>query len=62
VRGVSAGALIAPFAFLAPAHDKDLESTWTGNASADLIAPQPLAVLLGGNSLADSQPLAQLIA
>src|SRR6516165_9739454 len=62
VTGVSAGALIAPFAFLGPAYDKDLESIWTGHAGADLITPQPLAVLLGGNALADSEPLAQLIA
>jgi Patatin-like phospholipase len=62
VTGVSAGALIAPFAFLGPAYDKDLETIWTGKASADLITPQPLAVLLGGNALADSEPLAQLIA
>jgi hypothetical protein len=62
VTGVSAGALIAPFAFLGPAYDKDLEGIWTGNASADLITPQPLALLLGGNALADTQPLADLIA
>ena len=62
VTDVSAGALIAPFALLGPAYDKDLGAMWTGNASADLITPQPLAVLLGGNALADSQPLAQLIA
>jgi Patatin-like phospholipase len=62
VTGVSAGALIAPFAFLGSAYDKYLESIWTGHAGADLITPQPLAVLLGGNALADSQPLAQLIA
>ena len=62
MTGVSAGALIAPFAFLGPAYDKDLEGMWTGKASADLITPQPLAVLLGGNALADTEPLAQLIA
>jgi len=61
VTGVSSGALIAPFAFLGPAYDKDLESIWTGHAGADLVTPQPLAVLLGGNALADTQPLAQLI-
>ena len=54
--------MIAPFALLGPAYDKDLEAMWTGYASADLITPQPLAVLLGGSALADSQPLAQLIA
>jgi predicted acylesterase/phospholipase RssA len=62
VTGVSAGALIAPFAFLGPAYDKELEAMWTGYGSSDLIIPQPLAVLLGGDALADTQPLAELIA
>ena len=62
VTGISAGALIAPFAFLGPAYDKELEAMWTGHTSSDLITPQPLAVLLGGSSLVDTQPLADLIA
>ncbi len=62
VTGISAGALIAPFAFLGPAYDKELEAMWVGHASSDIITPQPLAVLLGGNALADTQPLANLIA
>lgn len=62
VTGISAGALIAPFAFLGPAYDKELEAMWTGHTSSDLITPQPLAVLLGGSALVDTQPLADLIA
>ena len=62
VTGVSAGALIAPFAFLGPAFDKDLEAMWTHYGSEDLIVKQPLAVLLGGSALADTAPLAGLIA
>jgi hypothetical protein len=62
VTGVSAGALIAPFAFLGPAFDKDLEAMWTRYGSEDLIVKQPLAVLLGGSALADTAPLADLIA
>ena len=62
VTGISAGALIAPFAFLGPAYDKELEAMWTGHTSSDLVTPQPLAVLLGGSSLVDTQPLADLIA
>ena len=62
VTGISAGALIAPFAFLGPAYDKQLEAMWTGHTSSDLITPQPLAVLLGGSALVDTQPLADLIA
>ena len=45
VTGVKTGALIAPFAFLGPAYDRELEAMWTGHNSTDLILPQPLAVL-----------------
>jgi hypothetical protein len=61
VTGISAGALTAPFAFLGPTYDKELEAMWTGHASSDIITPQPLAALLG-NALADTEPLANLIA
>src|SRR6476660_4956865 len=62
VTGVSAGALIAPFAFLGPAYDKDLTDMWTHYGARDLIVKKPLAALLGGNALADTGPLADLIA
>jgi Patatin-like phospholipase len=62
VTGVSAGALIAPFAFLGPAFDKDLAAIWTRYDSEDLIVKQPLALLVGGSALADTGPLAGLIA
>jgi hypothetical protein len=62
VTGVSAGALIAPFAFLGPAFDEDLAAIWTRYDSDDLIVKQPLALLVGGSSLADTGPLANLIA
>jgi hypothetical protein len=62
VTGVSAGALIAPFAFLGPAFDKDLAAIWTRDDSDDLIIKQPLALLVGDSALADTGPLADLIA
>ena len=62
VTGVSAGALIAPFAYLGPAFDRQLEAIWTRQDSNDLVVKQPLAVLLGASALADTQPLAELIA
>ena len=62
VTGISAGALIAPFAFLGPRYDRQLEAIWTGYGDADLVVKQPLAVLFGGTSLVDTAPLAGLIA
>ena len=37
VTGVSTGALIAPFAFLGPDWDDELEAAYTGGASAELL-------------------------
>jgi hypothetical protein len=37
VTGVSAGALIAPFAFLDPAYDRQLVTMWTSCGAQDLI-------------------------
>jgi hypothetical protein len=62
VTGVSAGALIAPFAFLGPSYDRELTAIWTRYDTDDLVVKQPLAALLGGSALADTQPLADLIA
>jgi hypothetical protein len=62
VTGVSAGALIAPFAFLGPAYDHQLREIWTKYDTADLATPQILAGLLGAESFADSTPLKKLIA
>jgi Patatin-like phospholipase len=62
VTGVSAGALIAPFAFLGPTYDAQLTDMWTHYGARDLIVKKPLAAVLGGNALADTRPLADLIA
>src|SRR5262249_48016802 len=62
VTGVSAGALIAPFAFLGPAYDRQLIAMWTRYGTRDLIVKKPLAAVFGGNALADTGPLADLIA
>jgi predicted acylesterase/phospholipase RssA len=62
VTGVSAGALIAPFAFLGPAYDRQLVAMWTRYGAQDLIVKKPLAALFGGSALADTGPLADLIA
>lgn len=62
VTGISAGALIAPFAFLGADYDPQLRAMWFKYTSEDLYRADVLAGLLGGASLADSSPLAALIA
>ena len=62
VTGVSAGAIIAPFAFLGPAYDDELEGIWTQYETSELIVSQILPAIFGGPALADTTPLAHLIA
>ena len=62
VTGVSTGALAAPFAFLGPKYDPQLREIYTRYSTRDLLRKQPVRGLLGGESLADSAPLAQMIA
>ena len=62
VTGVSAGALIAPYAFLGPGYDGLLMELWTNFDSSSVATPQLLAGLLGAEAIADSKPLRELIA
>jgi hypothetical protein len=62
VTGVSAGALIAPFAFLGPAYDQQLKEIYTAYSTEELLRPQMLKGLLGGSSLYDISGLEGLIA
>lgn len=62
VTGVSAGALIAPFAFLGPAYDSKLTEIWTQYDTDMLATPQVLAGLLGAEALTDNTGLRNLIA
>ena len=61
VTGVSAGAIIAPFAFLGPAYDEQLEQIWTQYETSEIVVAQILPGILGGPALADTAPLAKLI-
>ena len=61
VTGVSAGAIIAPFAFLGPRYDAQLEEIWTEYKTDQLIITQVVPGILGGSSLADTGPLRGLI-
>lgn len=62
VTGVSTGALAAPFAFLGAKYDPQLREIYTRYSTSDLLRKQPVRGLLGGESLADSAPLAEMIA
>lgn len=62
VTGVSAGALIAPFAYLGPEYDPELNRIWTAYETSDLIRTAGLPGLLGGDGLVDTEPLANMIA
>lgn len=61
VTGISAGALIAPFAFLGPRYDDVLQEIWTQYETTELVTAQVLPGLLGGTSLADTAPLMKLM-
>ncbi len=62
VTGVSTGALMAPFAFLGPAHDSALREFYTTTRTRDIfILSSLLRQVLYGDALADTRPLAALI-
>ena len=60
VTGVSAGALLAPFAFLGPAWDEQLLDAFTGVAGDRLLQSRGLGVIFG-SSVYSGRPLRQLI-
>ncbi|GGJ38790.1 patatin-like phospholipase family protein [Neoroseomonas lacus] len=63
VTGISAGALIAPFAFLGPAYDAQLREVFADVAPHDVIQMGSLVrAVLFGEALADTSPLYRLIA
>lgn len=62
VTGVSTGALIAPFAFLGPGYDEQLKAVYTSVDQNDIAIQRPALAVLTSDSLADTAPLARLIA
>lgn len=62
VTGVSTGALIAPFAFLGPAYDEALRDVYTTISPAQVFRPRGLMAALFDDAMADTTPLAELIA
>jgi hypothetical protein len=62
VTGISTGALIAPFAFLGPEYDPLLKGCYTTVSTRDILKMKSLLTLLWREALADTQPLAKLVA
>ena len=66
VTGVSTGALMAPFAFLGAAYDGALKQFYTTSSSGDIFGQASLLRMISqlffGEALADTGPLASLIA
>jgi len=60
VTGVSAGALVAPYAFLGPAWDGQLLDAFTGVAGENLLQSRGLGVIFG-SSVYSGRPLRQLV-
>jgi hypothetical protein len=61
VTGISAGALIAPFAFLGPEYDRHLAGVFS-HGGGEIYQANILAGIFGGPAVADSAPLSALIA
>jgi predicted patatin/cPLA2 family phospholipase len=61
VTGISTGALTAPFAFLGSDYDEQLEEVYTTMDSSSIFHRRKLWSIIGGDSLVDSAPLANVI-
>ena len=61
VTGVSTGALIAPFAFVGPEYDSNLEKLFTTTHTEDIFRLRALLSVLGRDSFSDTSPLWELL-
>jgi predicted acylesterase/phospholipase RssA len=61
VTGISTGALIAPFAFLGSSYDDTLRYLYTGITSENIFRMKSLLTVLWRDSVADTQPLANML-
>ena len=61
VTGVSAGALVAPFAFLGSGYDEVLRTVASRIGSRDIFHSRNLLAAFTGDGLADDRPLAAMI-
>jgi len=62
VTGVSTGALIAPFAFLGPDYDDELERLYTETSTRDLVSKRGPIRAIMSDALTDTTPLRKRIA
>jgi predicted acylesterase/phospholipase RssA len=62
VTGISAGALIAPFAFLGPQYDEVIVNVATAIGPNDVFHQRNVLVGLAKDGMADSEPLARIVA
>jgi predicted patatin/cPLA2 family phospholipase len=62
VTGVSAGALLAPLAFVGPEYDSALSEILTTVDQNDVFESRPILAAIGSDALADTTPLSNLIA
>ncbi|HEG44318.1 MAG TPA: patatin-like phospholipase family protein [Phycisphaerales bacterium] len=61
VTGISTGALIAPFAFLGPEYDKELEKVYTTITKKNIFEVRSIVSLLWEESFAETDSLKRLI-
>jgi predicted acylesterase/phospholipase RssA len=61
VTGISTGALMAPFAFLGPRHDKELREVYTAVGPKDIYESRSVLAALTSDAMADSRPLWNLL-
>lgn len=61
VTGVSTGALLAPFAFLGPAYDRQLREMYTTISADDIFSERSLLNGIFNDAMADTTPLWELI-
>ncbi len=62
VTGISTGSLIAPFAFLGPAYDPALRQVYTAISPDDIFRSRSLLTGVFSDAMADTSPLAGVIA
>jgi predicted acylesterase/phospholipase RssA len=61
VTGISAGALIAPFAFLGPQYDDVIRSVATSIGPKDVFRTRTMLMGLASDGMADNEPLVRLV-
>jgi len=61
VTGISTGALIAPFAFLGPAHDETLKEVYTQISGKDIAKSRNMLAAIFNDAMADNAPLWRLL-